>query len=70
MKRYKSKFIEQEIKQLLEKGIMYKGYESPEPGKDLSDKKKEILSHTYSNCRINGGDKEKCSKIAWNAVNK
>jgi len=67
-------FIEKEIKFLLEKGIMYKGYESPEPG-DISDKDKEILSHAYTSCRMdNPGESEeaktKCSKIAWASVNK
>jgi len=43
------------------------GYESPEPG-DLPEKGKKILAETYASCRKDGGDKEKCSKIAWGAV--
>lgn len=69
MKRYISKFLKEEI-EIIEKGIIYKGYKSPEPGKDLSDKDKEILSHTYSNCRLKGGSKESCSKIAWSQIKK
>jgi hypothetical protein len=45
------------------------GYESPEPG-DLPEKGKEILASTYAACRKDGGDKEKCAKIAWGAVRK
>ena len=45
------------------------GYESPEPG-DLPEKGKEILASTYASCRRDGGDKEKCAKIAWGAVRK
>lgn len=54
--------------EILKEKISYGGYLSPEPG-DLDEKGRTILSHTYANCRSNGGDKEKCSKIAWNAVN-
>jgi len=45
------------------------GFESPEPG-DLPDKGAEILAHAYAECRKDGGDKEKCSKIAWGAVHR
>lgn len=43
------------------------GYESPEPG-DIPEKAKQILAATYASCRKDGGDKTKCSKIAWGAV--
>jgi cation transport regulator ChaB len=43
------------------------GYESPEPG-DLPEAGKKILASTYASCRKDGGDKEKCAKIAWSAV--
>lgn len=43
------------------------GYESPEPG-DLPEKGADILASVYASCRRDGGDKEKCAKIAWGAV--
>lgn len=45
------------------------GYESPEPG-DLPKKGADILAKVYAECRRDGGDKEKCAKIAWGAVRK
>lgn len=51
------------------KGVMVDGYESPEPG-DLPKKGVDILATTYASCRKDGGGKEKCSKIAWGAVNR
>ncbi len=44
------------------------GYESPEPGA-RSESDKHLLATVYSKCRADGGDKEKCAKIAWGAVN-
>jgi hypothetical protein len=45
------------------------GYESPEPG-DMSEEGKKILAGAYASCRKDGGDKEKCAKIAWSATRK
>jgi hypothetical protein len=45
------------------------GFESPEPG-DIPEKGKQLLAETYAKCRKDGGEKEKCSKIAWGAVNR
>lgn len=53
----------------LTEGLMYGGYESPEPG-DIPEHEKDILKKTYASCRSDGGDKEKCAKIAWGAVKK
>lgn len=43
------------------------GYESPEPG-SIPESGKKILSRVYAKCRKDGGDKEKCAKIAWSAT--
>ena len=45
------------------------GYEPP-PSGDLAEKGKHILAKVYAECRRDGGDKEKCAKIAWGAVHK
>lgn len=50
------------------RAITVDGYLSPEPGPDLSDHEVQILGSAYAACRKDGGDKEKCSKIAWGAV--
>lgn len=44
------------------------GYESPEPG-NLPEAGAKLLADVYAKCRADGGDKGKCSKIAWGAVN-
>lgn len=44
------------------------GFLSPEPG-DLPEAGENLLARVYSKCRADGGDKEKCAKIAWTAVN-
>jgi hypothetical protein len=44
------------------------GFTSPEPG-DLPEAGEDLLARVYSKCRADGGDKEKCSRIAWTAVN-
>jgi N-dimethylarginine dimethylaminohydrolase len=49
------------------KSMTVGGYESPEPG-DLPESGKKILANVYAKCRRDGGDKEKCSKIAWSAT--
>jgi len=43
------------------------GYESPEPG-SLPEAGSALLARVYSKCRADGGDKEKCSRIAWSSV--
>lgn len=43
------------------------GYESPEPG-DIPESQKKTLAKVYASCRADGGDKEKCAKIAWSAT--
>lgn len=45
------------------------GFESPEPG-DLPKAEADILAKVYAKCRADGGDKEKCAKIAWGAVHR
>lgn len=45
------------------------GYESPEPG-DLPEHQAKVLANVYASCRADGGDKEKCSKIAWATAKK
>lgn len=45
------------------------GFESPEPG-GIPEKGKSLLAKVYARCRADGGDKEKCSKVAWAAVNR
>lgn len=56
-----------QLNNLVNKARTVEGFESPEPG-DIPEKAKEILASTYASCRKDGGDKEKCSKIAWGAV--
>jgi hypothetical protein len=51
----------------VKKSKTIEGYESPEPG-ELSEAGADLLARIYSKCRSDGGDKEKCSKIAWSAV--
>lgn len=65
----KLKEIEKQNTYEMEKARSVEGYESPEPG-DLPEEGKKILASTYASCRKDGGDKEKCAKIAWSAVNK
>ena len=55
------------IKKSLQKARTVSGFESPEPG-DLPEKGAKILASAYASCRKDGGDKEKCAKIAWAAV--
>ena len=49
------------------KAVTVGGYKSPEPG-DLPEGGKKTLAEVYSKCRKDGGDKEKCAKIAWSAT--
>lgn len=51
----------------IKKARTVNGYESPEPG-ELPEAGADLLARVYSKCRADGGDKEKCSKIAWSAV--
>jgi N-dimethylarginine dimethylaminohydrolase len=51
----------------LEKAQTVEGYVSPEPG-DLPKEGADLLAKVYAKCRADGGDKEKCSKIAWSAT--
>jgi hypothetical protein len=53
----------------IRKARTVEGYESPEPG-DLPEEKAKVLAQVYASCRKDGGEKEKCSKIAWAAVNR
>lgn len=60
--------IERFRPELTEKAQTVGGFESPEPG-DLPKAGSDLLARVYASCRSDGGDKEKCSKIAWAAVN-
>lgn len=55
---------------LQERSKTVDGFLSPEGGPDITDHELDILAKTYASCRKNGNDKERCSKIAWSAVNK
>lgn len=49
------------------KAITVEGFKSPEAG-DLPEGGAKLLAKVYAKCRKDGGDKEKCAKIAWSAV--
>ena len=53
--------------ELLERARSVEGFESPEPG-NLPEEGKSLLAKVYAKCRKDGGDKEKCSRIAWSSV--
>lgn len=61
IKKYEPELME------VAKARTVQGYESPEPG-DLPEAGSKLLAHVYAKCRADGGDKEKCAKIAWSAV--
>lgn len=52
-----------------ENAKIVEGFKSPEPG-SLSEKGANMLAKVYASCRLNGGDKEKCAKESWSAVEK
>jgi hypothetical protein len=49
------------------KAVSIGGFESPEPG-ELPEAGAKLLAKVYASCRKDGGDKEKCARIAWGAV--
>lgn len=53
-----------------ERSKIVDGFLSPEGGPDITDRELDILASTYASCRKTSDSKEKCSKIAWGAVNK
>ena len=63
-----TKQYEEELEEV-SKTITVDGFESPEPG-DLPKEGVKILAKVYAGCRKDGGEKDKCAKIAWGAVDR